>query len=105
MLVLVGAGVDGAGDVSVLVVGSLLTVVGGAGATGALVVALLGEDEVVVTAADVVDEVDGDVPPPPCVRSTISKITSASRMATSAAKPIRAARVRYHGVDSGSGWP
>jgi hypothetical protein len=57
MLVLVGGVVAGAVVVSAPVVG--------AGATGAVVVALLGEDGVVVTAGDVVDDVEGDVEPPP----------------------------------------
>jgi hypothetical protein len=57
MLVLVGSVVAGAAVVSAPVVR--------AGATGAVVVALLGEDGVVVTAGCVVDDGEGDVEPPP----------------------------------------
>ena len=71
MLVLVGGVVAGAVVVCALVVGTSVRVVVGAGATGSVVVALLGEGGVVVTAADVVDDVDGDVEPPPWVSSTI----------------------------------
>jgi hypothetical protein len=71
MLVLVGGVVAGAVVVCALVVGTSVRVVVGAGATGSVVVALLGDDGVVVTAADVVDDVDGDVEPPPWVSSTI----------------------------------
>jgi UDP-N-acetylmuramoylalanine-D-glutamate ligase len=61
MLVLVGG--------VVVAVGALVRVVVGAGATGAVVVALLGEDGVAVT---VVDDVEADVePPPPLLNSTI----------------------------------
>ena len=67
MLVLVGAVVTGA-----VVVGAVVSVVVGAGATGSVVVALLGEGGVVVTAADVVKEVEGVVEPPLWVKSTIS---------------------------------
>jgi hypothetical protein len=94
MLVLVGGVVAGA-------------VVVGAGATGCVVVALLGEgvvvDGVVVTPAGVVDEVDGEVEPPPFVSSTIPMITSAIRMAASTPKPTKTAGLRCHGVDPGSG--
>jgi hypothetical protein len=71
MLVLVGGVVAGAVVVCALVVGTSVRVVVGAGATGSVVVALLGDDGVVVTAADVVDDVDGDVEPPPWVSCTI----------------------------------
>lgn len=106
MLVLVGGVVVGAVVVSALVVGASVRVVVSAGATGPVVVALLAGGGVVavVTADGVVDDVDGDVEPPVWVRSTISKITTASRTATSAAKPITAARLRYHGVGAGAGW-
>ena len=79
MLVLVGAVVTGA-----VVVGAVVSVVVGAGATGSLVVALLEDGVVVVvTAAGVVDDVAGDVEPlPPLVSSTIPKITSAIRTAS-----------------------
>ena len=72
MLVLGDGVVVGAAVVSALVVGTSVRVVVGAGATGSVVVALLGEGGVVVTAADVVDEVEGVVEPPVWVRSTIS---------------------------------
>jgi hypothetical protein len=94
-----------------VLVGGLVSVVDGAGATGSVVVSLLGKEVVVggvvVTADRVVDDVDGDVELPPCVSSNMPKITSAIRMAASAAKPIRAAGLRYHGVDpvSGCGCP
>jgi hypothetical protein len=66
MLVLVGGVLVGAD-----VVGGVLRVVVGAGATGSVVVALLGDGAVVVTAVGVVDDVEGDVEPPPLVSSTI----------------------------------
>jgi len=106
MLVLVGAVVTGA-----VVVGAVVSVVVGAGATGSLVVALLEDGVVVVvTAAGVVDEVAGEVEPPPFVSAMIPKITSAIRIAASTAKPIKTAGLRCHGVDPGSGcccpsWP
>jgi hypothetical protein len=65
MLVLVGGVVAGAVVVSALVVGTSVRVVVGAGATGSVLVALLGEDGVVVTAGGVVDDGEGDVEPPP----------------------------------------
>jgi len=71
MLVLVGGVVAGAVVVCALVVGTSVRVVVGAGATGSVAVALLDDGGVVVTAADVVDDVDGDVEPPPWVSSTI----------------------------------
>jgi len=64
--------VVGAAVVSALVVGTSVRVVVGAGATGSVLVALLGAGGVVVTAAEVVGEVEGVVEPPVCVRSTIS---------------------------------
>jgi hypothetical protein len=98
MLVLVGG---------VVVVGGLVGVVVGAGATGSVVVSLLGKEVlvggVVVTADGGVDDVDGDVELPPRVSSTIPYITSAIRMAASAPKTMRAAGLRYHGVDPVSG--
>jgi hypothetical protein len=102
MLVLVGGVVAGA-----VVVGAVVSVVVGAGATGSVVVALLGEDVVVgavvvVVTAGVVDDVAGDVEPPPFVSSTIPKITSAIRMAASTPKPTKTAGLRCHGVDPGS---
>jgi hypothetical protein len=56
------------------VVGGLVKVVVGAGATGSVVVALLlGGGLVVVTAVDVVGDVGvGFVPPPPLLRSAIT---------------------------------
>jgi len=71
MLVLVGGVVAGAVVVCALVVGTSVRVVVGAGATGSVAVALLDDGGVVVTAADVVDDVDGDVGPRPWVSSTI----------------------------------
>jgi hypothetical protein len=102
MLVLVGGAVVGGVVVSALVVGTSVRVVVGAGATGSVVVAVLGDGGVVVT-ADVVDDVEGDVEPPPWVSSRIPQITSATRMAASTPKPIKAAGLRCHGVDPGSG--
>jgi hypothetical protein len=104
MLVLVGGVVTGA-----VVVGAVLSVVVGAGATGSVVVALLGDGVVVdgtvvvVVTAGVVDDVAGDVEPPPFVSSTIPKITSAIRIAASTPKPTKTAGLRCHGVDPGSG--
>jgi hypothetical protein len=67
MLVLVGG---------VVVVGGLVSVVVGAGASGSVVVSLLEIEVVVsgvvVTADGVVDDVDGDGELPPWVSSTIS---------------------------------
>jgi hypothetical protein len=97
MLVLVGVVVAGA-----VVVGAVVSVAVGAGATGSVVVALL-EDAVVVVTAGVVDEVAGDVEPPPFVSSTIPKITSAIRIAATTPKPTKTAGLRCHGVDPGSG--
>jgi hypothetical protein len=104
MLVLVGAVVAGA-----VVVGAVVSVVVGAGATGSVVVAL-PEDGVVVAGvvavvvtAGVVDEVAGEVEPPPFVSSTIPKITSAIRIAATTPKPTKTAGLRCHGVDPGSG--
>ena len=95
MLVLVGGVVAGA-------------VVVGAGPTGSVVVALLGEGVVVggvvvVVTAGVVDDVAGDVEPPPFVSSRIPKIISAIRMAATMPKPIKTAGLRCHGVEPGSG--
>ena len=102
MLVLVGAVVAGA-----VVVGAVVNVVVGAGATGAVVVSLLGAGVVVggvvVTTAGVVDEVAGEVEPPPFVSSTIPKITSAIRIAANTPKPTKTAGLRCHGVGPGSG--
>ena len=64
MLVLVGGVVAGAVVVSALVDGTSVGVVVGAGATGSVVLSLLEEGWVVVTAAEVVDEVEGVVEPP-----------------------------------------
>ena len=104
MLVLVGAVVAGA-----VVVGAVVSVVVGAGAAGSVVVALLEDGVVVagvvvvVVTAGVVDDVAGDVEPlPPLVSSTIPKITSAIRMATSTPRPTKTAGLRCHGVDPGS---
>ncbi len=71
----------GAAVVSALVVGTSVRVVVGAGATGSVVVAVL-EDGGVVGTADVVDDVEGDVEPPPWVSPRIPQITSATRMAS-----------------------
>ena len=109
MLVLVGAVVAGAVVAGAVVVGTSVRVVVGAGATGSVVVALLEDGVVVagvvvvVVTAGVVDEVAGEVEPPPFVSSMIPKITSAIRIAASTAKPIKTAGLRCHGVDPGSG--
>jgi hypothetical protein len=107
--VLVGGVVGGAVVVAALEVGAVVSDGIGAGATGAAVVVLVGADVVVggvvVTAADVVGDVDGDVEPPPFVSSMMPRITSASRMATTATIPIKTAGLRCHGADSGSGSP
>ena len=102
MLVLVGGALVGGVVVSTLVVGTSVRVVVGAGATGSVVVGVLEDGGVVVT-ADVVDDVEGDVEPPPWVSSRTPQITSATRMAASTPKPIKAAGLRCHGVDPGSG--
>lgn len=68
MLVLVGGVVVGAVVVSALVVGVSVRVVVGAGATGSVVVAVIEDGAVVggvVVTADVVDDLEGDVAPPP----------------------------------------
>ena len=57
---------------------------------------------VVVATAGVVDEVVGEVEPPPFVSSTIPKITSAIRIAATTPKPTKTAGLRCHGVDPGS---
>jgi hypothetical protein len=104
MVVLVGAVVVGA-----VVVGGVLTVVVGAGATGSVLVVEVADGDsavlVVVTGAGVVVDVElGVEPPPSLLSSTIPKITSASKAATSTPNPIsiRAAGLRCHGVDPGS---
>jgi hypothetical protein len=106
MLVLVGGAVVGAVVVSALVVGVSVRVVVGAGATGSVVVAGLEDGAVVggvVVTADVVDDLEGDVAPPPWVSSRIPQITTATRMTASTPKPIKTAGLRCHGVDPGSG--
>lgn len=108
MVVLVGAAVVG-----VLLVGAVPTLVVGAGATGSVLVVLLGGmDEgdgavlVVVAVAGVVVDVElGVEPPSALVNSTIPKITNASKAATSTTKPIRTAGLRCHGVAAGPGAP
>lgn len=102
---LVGAVVAG-----VVLVGAVLTLVVGAGATGSVLVVLLGDTDgavlVVVTGAGVVVDVElGMEPPPSLVSLVIPKITSTSKATTSTPNPIRAAGLRCHGVDPGSDPP
>ncbi len=96
----------------VVLVGAVLTLVVGAGATGSvlvvLLVVLLGDVAgavLVVIGADVVDVEVGVEPPPSLVSSTSPKITSASKAATSTPSATRAAGLRCHGLDPGSGSP
>ena len=101
MVVLVGAV-----EAGVVLVGALLTLDDGAGATGSVLVVPLGDADdaplVLVTDAGVVDVELGVEPPPSLVSSTIPKITNASRAATSTPNAIRAAGLRCHGVDPAS---
>jgi hypothetical protein len=104
MVVLGGAVVDGA-----VLVGAVLTLVVGGGATGSVLVVLLADGDVavlVVIGVGVVVDVEGVVEPPlSLVSSMIPKITSASKAATSTPSPTRAAGLRCHGVEPGSGTP
>jgi len=103
MLVLDGAVVAGA-----VLVGAVLAVVVGAGATGSVLVEVGDSDGAVLVLIGAVAVVGVELrvePPPPLSSLRMPKITSASKAATSTPNPIRAAGLRCHGVDVGSGSP